>query len=206
MSGGPSLPDGLWSRRDDEGAVRALYDGWAERYDGDMARAGALGPARTVAMLARFVPDRDAPILDFGCGTGAAGLELRAAGYEDVAGVDLSEAMLARARGRGVYRSLALAEPDAAVAIPRGVRGVVAAGSICVGAAPPPVLRRVAEAMAPGAVLALTFNDDTLRDGGYLRALADLQADGTVRLEAAEYGPQLPALGRGATAMALRRL
>ena len=203
---GPALPEGLWARRDDEGSLRPLYDGWAERYDADMQAAGTVGPARVAAMLERVLPDRAAPVVDFGCGTGAAGAALRHLGYEDVVGVDLSAAMLARARARGVYREVRQNEPDAPVAVPHGVRGVVASGSISIGAAPAGLLGRVLHAMAPGALLVLTYNDDTLRDAAYMGALADSQVGGFARLEAAEYGPQLPALGRGAAVYALRRL
>jgi predicted TPR repeat methyltransferase len=114
--------------------------------------------------------------------------------------------MLAKASARGVYRALTVTDPDAPVAIPEGVSVVTACGSICVGAAPAAVLGEVARAMPSGGLLVATLNDDTIRDAEHVGELARLQIDGTVRIERSEYGPQLTALGRGATVAALRIL
>ncbi|MEM7643293.1 MAG: methyltransferase domain-containing protein [Pseudomonadota bacterium] len=205
----PDLPDGLWTEPRDAGATKALYDDWATRYDADMAEAGMVGPTRVAEMVAGFAPDRAARIWDFGCGTGLCGVALAEAGYTDIRGSDISQGMIDQAKAKGVYRDLILSDPDAAPGFPDGPDGidiVTACGSICVGAAPAPVLGQVARAMPAGALLIVTLNDDTIRDADHVGALADLQIDGTIRIERAEYGPQMPALGRGATVAALRRL
>ena len=203
---GPALPDGLWTDPRDAGATRALYDDWADRYDADMAAAGMLGPVRVVEMLEAMGVAKDVPVLDFGCGTGACGAALAAAGYRDVSGRDISEGMIAKARARDVYRALEVVDPEAPIVVPERVGVVTACGSICVGAAPAPVLGQVARAMTADSLLVVTLNDDTIRDADHVGALAALQIDGTVRIERSEYGPQLPALGRGATVAALRIL
>ena len=203
---GPDLPRGLWTAGRSGTELRAPYDGWADRYDADMAAAGMLGPRRLLAMLLDRVGDGRGAVLDFGCGTGAMGPLLRDAGFGPIRGTDLSVAMLRRAEATGAYDALDLVEPGAPVSISSGTDAVTASGSICIGAGPPGLLGEVVEAMSPGAVLALSYNDDTLRDEGYMAALAKVQVVGRARLEAAAHGPQLPALGRGATAYALRRL
>jgi predicted TPR repeat methyltransferase len=206
MSGAPDLPKGLWTETRDPGATRGLYDDWAARYDSDMEAAGVIGPSRLVDMLIALDAPRDAPVLDFGCGTGLCGVALAEAGFTDIVGQDISEGMIARARGKGVYRDLTVVDPDAPVRIPEDVRVVTACGAICVGAAPAPVLGRVARAMEPDGLLMVTLNDDTIRDPDHVGELAKLQIDGVLRIERSEYGPQLPALGRGATVAALRIL
>jgi SAM-dependent methyltransferase len=45
-------------------------------------------------------------VLDIGCGTGLTGLALRTLGVHIIDGLDLSEASLAAAQSRGIYRSL----------------------------------------------------------------------------------------------------
>jgi SAM-dependent methyltransferase len=200
-----NVPDGLWTHHSPE-ALRRLYDDWAERYDADMRAGGMLGPQRLVGMLDRLLPERGTRVADFGCGTGLAGEALAGAGFHDLHGQDISEGMLAVARRKDVYASLACNEPEAPIAFPPGTRAVISSGSISIGAGPASLLRDVGEAMARNAILLVTFNDDTLRDAGYMTALAEAQISGLFRLELAEYGPQLPALNRGATAYALRRL
>ena len=74
---------------------RAHFDRWARRYERDpVSRFIAGAQARALQALRLTSSDR---FLDVGCGTGAA--VRRAAGrVERAAGVDLSEAMVARAR------------------------------------------------------------------------------------------------------------
>ncbi|MEM9796499.1 MAG: methyltransferase domain-containing protein [Pseudomonadota bacterium] len=203
---GPNIPKGLWSDARDGAGLRNLYDDWAERYDADMEAGGMIGPQRLAAMLQRLLPDRSAPILDFGCGTGLSGAAANAAGYTDLHGQDISAGMLDVARRKGVYTTLTETDPDAPIRIDPAIRAVLSSGSICVGAGPATLLPQVAEAMPTDAILLISYNDDTLRDAGYMEALANVQVSGLLRLELAEYGPQLPALNRGATAYALRRL
>jgi SAM-dependent methyltransferase len=203
MSG--TIPAGLWPERDPQ-ATRCLYAGWAETYDADMAAGGMLGPARVAAMLARFVPDREALLWDFGCGTGLSGAALREAGYARIRGYDISPEMVERARARGIYEAVELGAPDAPPPVPAEAGAVVACGSICIGAAPAALLGAVLGRMTPGAVLVTSYNDSTLASAPYHDALRDLQTGGLARLERLDYGPQLPALGRGAAVLVLRRL
>ena len=62
--------------------ARKLYRDWARDYDADIA--GALqftGGADVARLLARFVPDVSASVIDIGCGTGLVGAEMRELGY-----------------------------------------------------------------------------------------------------------------------------
>jgi len=87
---------------------QALFDAWAPTYDNDLVNE--LGYVADVEACRRFeerVPDRQARILDAGCGTGLVGRRLRQAGYIDIHGSDYSGEMLCQARASGAYRSLA---------------------------------------------------------------------------------------------------
>src|SRR3954451_21200662 len=90
---------------DREDLIRA-YAGWAECYDQDTLSLDLRGPEIVAAMAARHLRDRASPILDAGAGTGRVGELLAILGYDHLVSLDLSEAMLARARERGVYREL----------------------------------------------------------------------------------------------------
>ena len=82
------------------------YAEWAETYDAENAAAGFRMPQLCSAFFARHVPLDARPILDAGCGTGAAGDCLRILRYKDLVGLDLSDAMLAHAERSGVYSEL----------------------------------------------------------------------------------------------------
>lgn len=86
--------------------VAALYDGWADSYDAEMAKAGYRHPAIGLALLARHLPRGAGPVLDAGCGTGLLGDWLGIMGLAPVEGLDFSAGMLAVARAKGAYARL----------------------------------------------------------------------------------------------------
>jgi SAM-dependent methyltransferase len=67
-----------------------------EKYAEHVRTKGLYDPERTI--LERYFTDPDAAVLDLGCGAGRTTVHLDRRGY-DVVGVDLSEGMVARAKG-----------------------------------------------------------------------------------------------------------
>jgi len=202
MSG--SMPKGLWRPRSPE-ETRALYAEWARAYDADVLAEGYATPARAAAAMAEHLEDRDAPVFDFGCGTGLSGAALAEAGFTTLDGTDVTAEMLAEARAKGVYRDLTLGAlgeiPDLS-----GYAAVAAVGVVSLGAAPAETLDALLGAMAPGALLVFSYNDATLRTPAYVDALAQAQLAGHLVIWA-RHGPHLPDKegARGSTVHVLRR-
>ena len=98
-----SVADGkLRSASTDPAEVRALYDAWADRYDGDLDAWDYRTPT-DVAELLRDAHPEAVRVLDVGCGTGRAGRALRAAGFSSIVGCDLSTGALTHAEATGAY-------------------------------------------------------------------------------------------------------
>ena len=91
--------------------VATLFDGMAEQFDHRLVSILAYdGPGVMRSLLADRVPaDQSRDILDAGCGTGLCGPVLAPIARR-LTGVDLSQAMLEKARARGVYDRLIHAE------------------------------------------------------------------------------------------------
>ena len=86
--------------------LKSRYDDWAKAYDRDLGADSAWrSPHVAVEYFAKHVA-ADATVLDVGAGTGLVGQRLRALGYDDLHGIDLSPGMLAVAREKAVYREL----------------------------------------------------------------------------------------------------
>jgi SAM-dependent methyltransferase len=83
--------------------LAARYDEWSASYEVDMDDHG--GPVEAAAVVARYV-DRNARILDAGCGTGIPGKLLAERGYTHLEGLDLSAGMLREAGKKGCYAAL----------------------------------------------------------------------------------------------------
>ena len=201
-------PSGLDSVYDLDGpeATRAFYADWAARYDAELTAAGYASPARCAKALAALVPDREAPILDIGCGTGLSGQALAAEGFATVDGVDFSPEMLAVARSKNVYRTLF--EGDAANPLP-GAPGdyahATAVGVFSPGHAPATLIQSALAHLPRGGVLVFTLNDHAARDPSYQAQLREVTDTGWAHLLLREHGPHMPDRELGALVCALRR-
>ncbi|MEM9710198.1 MAG: methyltransferase domain-containing protein [Pseudomonadota bacterium] len=188
-------------------AVEDLYEDWAATYDADLIENGYQTPARCAAALAHQLADRRAPILDFACGTGLSGAALAAAGFRVIDGVDLSQAMLEAAGRRGVYRNLSKAEAGAPPpAAPGDYAAIAAAGALSPGAAPAEYFDMLLDCLAPGGLLAFSFNDHTLADETYTSRLEGALADGKVGERFKEKGDHIVKLGSKSIVYVLEKL
>jgi predicted TPR repeat methyltransferase len=97
--------------RSDAGYVRHLFDQFSADYDARMISQLSYRAPQILRELADFVMAgrRELAVLDLGCGTGLSG-----AAFKDRAvrldGVDLSPAMVEKARVRGIYHGLSVAD------------------------------------------------------------------------------------------------
>ncbi len=88
--------------------VRTLFDQYAQRFDRQLVEGLAYrGPAQLRAAVDAARPPGPATerVLDWGCGTGLAGAEFRDRACR-LEGVDLSPAMIAKARAKALYDAL----------------------------------------------------------------------------------------------------
>ena len=88
----------------DPQTVKQFYADWAQNYDRDTSESVYTGPAIATQLLSQHLPERDAPILDAGCGTGLVGVALKARGYGLIDGFDLSPEMADLAALTAAYR------------------------------------------------------------------------------------------------------
>jgi predicted TPR repeat methyltransferase len=145
--------------------VRRLFDQYAGRYDAALTeRLHYRGPALLrdaveTVMGTAGRPLRFGSMLDLGCGTGLGGAEFRP--FVDwLVGVDLSPAMIAQAATKGLYDRLvtnSLADFLANEAAEKGAYHLVLAADVFVYVNDlAPILARIAQILAPGALLAFT--------------------------------------------------
>lgn len=171
----------------------ALYDAWADTYEAELAENGYATPARIASALARHCPERDTPVLDFGCGTGLSGLALKAEGFTVIDGMDPSREMLRRAGEKEIYRHLrhiAIADP---APIPQGSYALMAAaGVVGPGAAPASTIDILIRALPPSGLLALSLNDQAVSEAVYEGTMQAWIEAGAARLRFKEHGAHLP--------------
>lgn len=197
--------NGLWTRHSVE-ETKDIYANWAETYDSDVTAWGYATPSRIAMALRRSGVNADKPVLDFGCGTGLSGLALKAAGFAQIDGTDISPEMLEKAGARGIYQHLWLSDPGDMGHVKRGQYPIiVATGVISLGAAPPETLDMLIDVVPSGGFLAFSFNEATLADRAYTDRLDVAMLAPDIELAFEEEGPHLPAKNMISAVYVLRR-
>lgn len=168
--------------------VRDLFDGFAARFDADLAENLDYRTPELLAAALRdagATPEGQGRGLDLGCGTGLSGLAL-APLVRRLEGLDLSPRMLAQARRRGIYAELHLADLLDWLPPRPGAFDLIAAADVLnyLGDLRP-ALAGIATALRPGGLAAFSLEageegapfalGPTMRyrhDGGHAAALA----------------------------------
>ena len=165
--------------------LRDYYDEWARNYDFDTGSVDYNAPAICVRLLRGYLAERDAQLLDAGCGTGLVGIELGKVGYRRIDGFDLSEVMTGQARERGVYRELkggidmmqaARHYPDARY------DAVLSAGVFTLGHVPPEALAVLLQLIRPGGLLLLSTRTHYYDQTGFQALVDNLIESGEIEL------------------------
>ena len=168
------------------------YGEWARRYEDDLGGDyGYVAPALMARMLLGTGLAATEEILDAGCGTGLVGRELANAGCQRIDGLDYSEAMLAEARKKGVYRSLLQADLNATLPLPDGSYGaVICVGTFTTGHVGPAALDELVRVARSGAPICFTVRQDFWVASSFADQVEALTAAGRwrpVRVEDVDY-------------------
>src|SRR6185437_6602748 len=145
-------------QRSDAGYVRHLFDQFSTDYDERMRGQLAYAAPEILRGLADLIGLQFAKhdILDLGCGTGLAGIA-----FKDIAarldGIDLSPAMIEKARARQIYDNLEVADLETALAqTPAHYDLLVAADTLVYLGDLDPVFAAAATALKPGGTFLFT--------------------------------------------------
>lgn len=174
----------------DPDRLRRFYRKWAPRYDADVRDQGYVAPEFLANLLhdlngrddgAIDARDRNLAILDAGCGTGLVGIALKALGYGNVEGFDLSHDMADAAARTGTYRSvrggidicrpLDMYEKERFAAI-------LCCGVFTLGHVPPSALRRLVPITRRGGVILVSTRKSYYRDTSFGRECRDMEREG----------------------------
>lgn len=167
-----------YSLRSDED-THALYRDWATTYDQTMLDGlGYVSPALVANLLAETAADRDGIVLDVGCGTGLAGMELVRHGFTTIDGLDYSADMLSVAGTRGIYRNLIEADLTRPVRLETATYdAAICTGTFTHGHVGPGCLPELFRLLKPGGLFAFSVNAGVWEEMGFAAALNRIEQD-----------------------------
>ena len=173
--------------------LKAIYDDWASTYDKELAEANQdyVGPAIAASYVSKLLgtPEINASVelLDAGCGTGLAGVELAKRGARNIDGVDLSPGMLAVARKTGAYRVLEAVDLSQPLARDAGSYDVVVCvGTMTQGHVGPAALDEFVRVLRRGGFVVATILGSIWETEGYEARVKKLVVEGRAEFVSAE--------------------
>jgi 2-polyprenyl-3-methyl-5-hydroxy-6-metoxy-1,4-benzoquinol methylase len=176
--------DAAYQAGGDRQTLDRVYDDWAREYDQDLWASGNPYTAVMAGMAGRYIPARDARILDGGCGTGNMGELLHLLGYGNIVGIDASDGMLAVARAKSCYAAVHKMLLGAKIDLPaESFDAVTAAGVLTHGHAPPQSLDGLLGLAKPGAPIIFSISKVAMEEDGFGEKIAELDRAGAWTLE-----------------------
>lgn len=144
---------------------QGLFDDWAKTYDTDLVDdLGYVADAEACRRFVALVPDRQARILDAGCGTGLVGRRLQQAGYTDIHGRDFAAKMLQQARTTGAYQSLLQHDLTQPIETDEPFDAAIAVGVFSFNIPSAEHLVNITACLRPGGVALVTVNGKAWRE------------------------------------------
>ncbi|MGF7160954.1 SAM-dependent methyltransferase [Rhodoligotrophos appendicifer] len=172
-----------YSMKSSEDAL-AVYRDWAATYDdhleGDLRY---LSPEGVAALAAEWISDRDAPVLDIGCGTGLTGQATSAHGFRTIDGIDISPEMIAVALSKGIYRQIYQGDLTKPISLPdASYAGAVSSGTFTHGHVGAVAFDEIFRVLRKGAIFACTIHRHIFEELGFKDKIKAMEADGRLRV------------------------
>lgn len=167
---------------EDKGSMVAFYRKWADDYDRQMLdNLSYLSPTLIAGILIRFLEDKDAAILDIGCGTGLTSVLLNQQGYTNIDGLDFSADMLRVAGERKIYGQLIQADLNLPLNIDSNrYAAAISSGTFTHGHVDAGPLDEIFRILRPGGLLACTIHLDLWQKSGFEARLKSLEASNAI--------------------------
>ncbi|MEM9278073.1 MAG: methyltransferase domain-containing protein [Pseudomonadota bacterium] len=163
---------------------RQIYREWAQTYDEQTTKElGWMGFKPAAEAFAARVTNKDARILDAGCGTGLSGSALADLGYKNIHGKDLSPEMLAIAEKTGAYQTLGEVDLTKPIPIEEPFDAVFSCGVFGFGPPHTEHLPHLVKAAKPGGLVILTVNGKGWADMDWETKLQTVVSDHELNLE-----------------------
>jgi len=179
---------GRVSTLSDGDSSRDIYDDWSGSYDDHLLdEFGYISPEIAASALAAESDSRDLAVMDYGCGTGLVGEALRRLGFSRIDGIDVSAGMLARAREKGVYRSLLCGDLTDRIGLDDAIYDAATCiGSMGAGHVGAQHLPELLRPLRPGAPFVIIMNASYYFSGGFERAFRQVENEGLWRIHRLE--------------------
>lgn len=156
------------------------YKLWAEDYDADVVdKFGYVAHIVSSKALQAYLTDKNARILDAGCGTGLVGEVLDDMGYGNIDALDYSQEMLDEAEKKGVYKELIHADLCKSLDMPDNAYGaIICVGTFTYGHVGADCFKELIRVTSSGGYIVFTIREGAYEEHDYRSAMLELEETG----------------------------
>ncbi len=153
------------------------YKDWAANYDDDtVGNFGYVAHIASARALDAVLGEKQARILDAGCGTGLVGEILRELGYDNIDALDYSQEMLEEAKKKHVYDKLFLADLSKPLDIAdNAYDAVVCTGTFTFGHVDASAFDELIRITRPDGYFCFTVREGAYEEYGYRSRMIELE-------------------------------
>ena len=154
-----------------------VYRDWAKKYDYDNDHVlGTVSQPKSVNLLTTRLKDKNAEIIDVGCGTGLVGESLKAKDFIYFDGIDISGDMLEIAKSRG-YRNLFLGSLNNRLPVLDNAYDIaMCEGVFTHGHVSSEGFNELCRIVKPGGYICFTINEGVFEKYGFKEMIGDFQS------------------------------
>ncbi len=165
--------------------LMAAYAEWAANYDDDLlGEMGYVAPLATSQLLQSYLEDKDACILDAGCGTGIVGQCLQDGGYANLQALDYNTAMLEQAKAKNVYTALTQADLTKRLDIEDNTfDAIICVGTFTLGHVGPEAFQELVRITKPGGLICFTVRHEAYVSQEYRNIMTGMEQRGDWELQ-----------------------
>lgn len=163
----------------DHGELMDAYKDWATDYDRDTVdRFGYVAHIATADALEKVMHQKEAVILDAGCGTGLVGEELQRRGYTTMDALDYSKEMLDEAERKKIYGRHIQADLSKPLDIPADrYDAVVCTGTFTYGHVKANAFDELIRITKAEGYICFTIREGAYEDYGYRQRMIELEQE-----------------------------
>jgi len=157
--------------------LEVIYKNWAIDYEDDVIKlAGYVGHLITSDLLLTYLKNKNAKVLDAGCGTGLVGEILYKNNFNHIEGVDFSQEMLDVANQKNIYQSLKLVDLTKELDYEdNSFDAIVCAGTFTCGHVGPEALKEMVRITKEGGYICFTVRKQEWEASPYMQIINDIE-------------------------------
>ena len=154
-----------------------VYRDWAKKYDYDNDHVlGTVSQPKSVNLLTTRLKDKNAEIIDVGCGTGLVGENLKANDFIYFDGIDISEDMLEIAKSRGYRKLLSGSLNNRLPVLDNAYDAAMCVGVFTHGHVSSEGFNELCRIVKPGGYICFTINEGVFEKYGFKEMIGDFQS------------------------------